>query len=76
MAKPLKLIIFDCDGTLVDSQHMICTAMSRAYLAHNLPVPERETMLSPDAQRALALMLDHFAQSVTARERATLFTLR
>jgi phosphoglycolate phosphatase len=46
MAKPLKLIIFDCDGTLVDSQHMICTAMSRAYLAHKLPVPERETMLS------------------------------
>jgi len=46
MVKPLKLIIFDCDGTLVDSQHMICTAMSRAYLAHNLPVPERETMLS------------------------------
>ena len=46
MAKPLKLVIFDCDGTLVDSQHMICTAMSRAYVAHALPVPERETMLS------------------------------
>ena len=46
MAKSLKLIIFDCDGTLVDSQHMICTAMSRAYLAHKLPVPEREAMLS------------------------------
>ena len=46
MAKPLKLIIFDCDGTLVDSQHMICTAMSRAYLAHKLPVPQREAMLS------------------------------
>ena len=46
MSKPLKLVIFDCDGTLVDSQHMICTAMSRAYLAHSLPVPARETMLS------------------------------
>ena len=46
MAKPLKLIIFDCDGTLVDSQHMICAAMSQAYAAHKLPVPERETMLS------------------------------
>lgn len=46
MAKPLKLIIFDCDGTLVDSQHMICTAMSRAYAAHKLPVPGSETMLS------------------------------
>ena len=46
MPKSLKLVIFDCDGTLVDSQHMICSAMSRAYLAHKLPVPERETLLS------------------------------
>jgi phosphoglycolate phosphatase len=46
MTKPLKLIVFDCDGTLVDSQHMICTAMSQAYLAHKLPVPKREAMLS------------------------------
>ena len=46
MTKSLKLVIFDCDGTLVDSQHMICSAMTQAYLAHQLPVPERETMLS------------------------------
>jgi len=39
-------------------------------------IEERETALSPGAQRTLALMLDHFAASVTARERATLFTLR
>ena len=37
---------------------------------------ERETALSPAAQRALALMLDHFAASVVARGNATLFTLR
>src|SRR4051794_29347088 len=42
----LKLVIFDCDGTLIDSQHMICTAMTQAYQAHDLPVPPRETMLS------------------------------
>lgn len=41
-----RLAIFDCDGTLVDSQHMICAAMTQAYLAHQLPVPERDTMLS------------------------------
>lgn len=46
MANPLKLVIFDCDGTLVDSQHLIVTAMTRAYEAHALPVPERDTMLS------------------------------
>ncbi len=35
-----KLIIFDCDGTLVDSQHVITEAMSRAFAAHDLaPLP-------------------------------------
>jgi len=42
----LKLVIFDCDGTLVDSQHMIVAAMSAAYRAHDLPIPEREVLLS------------------------------
>jgi hypothetical protein len=37
---------------------------------------ERETALSPEAQRALALMLDRFAASVTARGVSTLFTLK
>ncbi len=46
MAKSLKLVIFDCDGTLVDSQHMIVAAMSEAYRAHGLPIPTRETLLS------------------------------
>jgi hypothetical protein len=39
-------------------------------------IEERQTALSPGAQRALALLLDHFAASVAARDRATLFTLR
>lgn len=46
MDNPLKLVIFDCDGTLVDSQHMIVAAMTQAYGAHDLPVPDRETLLS------------------------------
>jgi len=56
----LKLVIFDCDGTLVDSQHMICAAMRQAYEANNLSVPAREHLLAivglslPDAFRRLA----------------------
>lgn len=42
----LKLVIFDCDGTLVDSQHMICAAMAQAYGAHALPCPPRTHILS------------------------------
>jgi phosphoglycolate phosphatase len=45
-SRRLKLIIFDCDGTLVDSQHMICAAMQRAYDAHGLVCPPRERVLS------------------------------
>ena len=46
MPNPLKLIIFDCDGTLVDSQHMIVAAMHAAYGAQGVPVPARERLLS------------------------------
>lgn len=42
----MKLIVFDCDGTLVDSQHMICTAMQKAFGDHALPCPPRERLLS------------------------------
>ena len=42
----MKLVIFDCDGTLVDSQHMICAAMHNAFTGHSLPVPARKTLLS------------------------------
>lgn len=45
-SKLLKLIVFDVDGTLVDSQHMICAAMHEAYTAHGLAVPARERLLS------------------------------
>ncbi len=32
-----KLVVFDCDGTLVDSQHMIMSAMHAAYDRLGLP---------------------------------------
>jgi phosphoglycolate phosphatase len=46
MRKSLKLVIFDCDGTIVDSQHMIVAAMTQAYGWHGIEVPPRETVLS------------------------------
>lgn len=42
----LRLILFDCDGTLVDSQHMIVAAMREAHEAHGVPAPAREHILS------------------------------
>ena len=37
-----RLAIFDCDGTLVDSQHNICAAMERCFVEAGLAPPERE----------------------------------
>lgn len=41
-----RLIIFDCDGTLVDSQHIIVAAMEAAFDRHALPPPARPDVLS------------------------------
>lgn len=35
-----RLAIFDCDGTLVDSQANICLAMARAFAAEGLVAPD------------------------------------
>ena len=36
----LRLVVFDCDGTLVDSQHVIVACMEAAYVAHGLVAPD------------------------------------
>jgi phosphoglycolate phosphatase len=36
----IRLVVFDCDGTLVDSQHLIVQAMSEAFRARGLEPPE------------------------------------
>ena len=42
----MKLIIFDCDGTLVDSQHIIVEAMRQAFVTNDLVPLPRERVLS------------------------------
>jgi phosphoglycolate phosphatase len=84
--KPLKLVIFDCDGTLVDSQHMICAAMRQAYEANNLSVPAREHLLAivglslPDAFRRLAMhsanVADHPVDSLVTCYKSAFADLR
>jgi phosphoglycolate phosphatase len=46
MTAHLRLILFDVDGTLVDSQGAIVGAMTRAFGGLDLPVPERAAILS------------------------------
>ncbi|MGE0666357.1 MAG: HAD-IA family hydrolase [Sphingomonadales bacterium] len=40
----LRLIMFDCDGTLVDSQHVIFAAMNHAFEQHGIACPEMDAV--------------------------------
>jgi phosphoglycolate phosphatase len=42
----VKLVVFDVDGTLVDSQDLIVAAQREAFSAHGLAAPSRERSLS------------------------------
>ena len=43
--KPLRLVIFDVDGTLIDSQNFILAAMRRAFADAEQPAPSVEATL-------------------------------
>ena len=48
-----SLVVFDCDGTLVDSQHAIAAAMARAFAEHDLAAPPAAAV-----RRIIGLNLD------------------
>ena len=60
-----RLVVFDCDGTLVDSQANICVAMEECFSEAGLPAPDRAAVrrivgLSlPQAMQVLAPGHDH-----------------
>lgn len=49
---PIRLVVFDLDGTLVDSLHNICTAMSAAFVGLGLAPPG-----VPNVRRIIGLPL-------------------
>jgi phosphoglycolate phosphatase len=53
------LIVFDCDGTLADSQHIITEAMRFAFQSTGLVAPERSSVL-----RIVGLSLDEAATAL------------
>ena len=52
MDKPPRLAVFDCDGTLVDSQHSIVAAMATAFETHGFARPR-----AADVRRIVGLLL-------------------
>jgi phosphoglycolate phosphatase len=55
----LRLAIFDCDGTLVDSQANICAAMEECFASAGLPAPPRER-----TRRVVGLSLEEAMRSM------------
>jgi phosphoglycolate phosphatase len=53
MIEPFRLYVFDCDGTLVDSQHNIVAAMAAAWQRHDFPAPA-----AADVRRIVGLTLE------------------
>lgn len=79
----LRLAIFDCDGTLVDSQHSIVASMRAAFAAMDLPPPARADCLSVvglSLSQAMARLLpDHppgFHQDISAHYKQAFHALR
>lgn len=80
-----RLAVFDCDGTLVDGQASICTAMDKAFAAAGLAAPDRHQVrrmvglslpqavrkLVPDAAPdAQLLIVDAYKQAFRAAREA------
>lgn len=60
----MKLVVFDCDGTLVDSQHMIVAAMETAFAGRGLAPPARTEVLAVvglSLNEAIARLVPHAA---------------
>jgi phosphoglycolate phosphatase len=58
----LRLVLFDCDGTLVDSQRMIIMTMARAFERAGLPPPTDDAtraIIGLSLPEAVAKLTDH-----------------
>jgi phosphoglycolate phosphatase len=75
----MKLVILDCDGTLVDSQNGICEAMDHAFAGMGLVPPTRDRTLAivglslPEAFFALAPEHDETVRMELAHRYRTAF---
>src|SRR3546814_944406 len=56
-----RLAVFDCDGTLVDSQHSNCAAMVRAFESEKLAAPDRAARSEEHTSELQSLMRISYA---------------
>ena len=66
----MKLVLFDCDGTLVDSRHNIAAAMRAAFAAVSLPYPgdaATARVIGLSLPEAMAVMLPEAGEATRAK---------
>lgn len=80
---PVRLAIFDCDGTLVDSQANICRAMETAFGVRGLAPPSRDAIrgiVGLSLVEAIAALAPHeapdFHVTVAADYKDAFFAMR
>ncbi|GAA0473803.1 HAD family hydrolase [Parasphingorhabdus litoris] len=78
-----KLALFDCDGTMVDSQANICASMDQAFVAHGLTPPDHHQtrrIVGLSLQEAVRKLLpgedDKLVAAVTQSYRDGFFAMR
>ncbi len=83
VSKTVRLVLFDCDGTLVDSQHAIVEAMEAAFAHVGLPAPAASAVraviglpLGESVRRLLPQGSTLHADACTAHYRSIFHTLR
>lgn len=64
-----KLALFDCDGTMVDSQANICASMDQAFVAHGLSPPDHHK-----TRRIVGLSLQEAVRQLLPGEEEPLVT--
>ncbi|WP_369025850.1 HAD-IA family hydrolase [Qipengyuania sp. RANM35] len=65
-----RLVVFDCDGTLVDGQAAICDTMEQAFAMAGLPTPDRHAvrrMVGLSLPYALRELAPHASDEERAR---------
>ena len=70
MSRPVKLAIFDVDGTLIDSQGHINAAMAEAFAAVGDEVPGRaeiRAVIGLSLPRAIATLAPHWDEATLGR---------
>ncbi|UWP92541.1 HAD-IA family hydrolase [Aliiroseovarius crassostreae] len=66
----LKLVVFDVDGTLIDSQDVIVEAMSRSFADMGVAIPTRQEILSIvglSLQEAIATLVPDMPEAEVAQ---------